>query len=464
MGKTATIAGDGRLWETTVRLLERHPIVLLTGLYLFCVLIFLVSVPLPHVDGQLVGSDGAFYFAYLPTLIIDHDLDFRNQYASLIPKQVLSRIHETATGRLSNKYAIGSAVLWTPFFLMGHLLAIVLKASGCAVQTDGVGYVYQIPTLIGSITYGFAGFLLIYRSCRRFFDRSSSALATIWIWLASSVIYYIIAEPSMAHACSLFATALFVALWIEFRPMPKLHQWLFLGLSGGLVILVRLPDATWLLLPVIDALWTFRSSLGIPLRSRLAGFLVYGAAAGIVFAPQMAVWRILQGAVTRSGYPQEAYAWHMDAGIPYSLFSLRHGLYVWHPVLILATIGLVLLYRKHRVHAFLLGFGFVLQVGIIGTWHGWSGGDSFGGRMFISSIPAMALGLAALVDWASRRNATPVVLVLACVLILWNALFFAQYRLGYISKNKAITVNELVLGKFAMLKDLAGRIPDLVRR
>jgi len=463
-GKATAIANNGSFWKHSEQLLERHPILILTSVYVFCVLVFLASVPFPHVDGHLVGSDGAFYYAYLPTLLLDHDLDFRNQYASLVPEKNLSRIRESVTGRLPNKWAIGSAVLWTPFFLIGHLLAMGMKAAGYAVQLDGMGYVYQVPTLIGSITYGFAGFLLIYRSCRRFFKRSSSALATVWIWLASSVIYYTTAESSMSHACSLFATALFLALWLEFRPMPKLHQWFFLGLSGGLVLLVRQPDATWLLLPVIDALWAFRRHLEAPWRSRLAGFLVYGAAACVVFAPQMAVWRILHGAVTQSGYPQGGHAWHLDTGILRMLFSLKHGLYAWHPVLILATIGIVLLYRTHRVHSLLLGLGFLFQVCLVGIWQGWSGGDAFGGRMLISSIPAMALGLAAFVDWSFKRDATRGVLILACALILWNGLFFVQYRFGYISKRKTITVNELFLGKFQMLKDIAGRIQDLIRR
>jgi len=83
--------------------------------------------------------------------------------------------------------------------------------------------------------------------------------------------------------------------------------------------------------------------------------------------------------------------------------------------------------------------------------------------MLISSLPAMALGLAALVDWAIERNALSTVGILSCCLILWNAVFFAQYRLGYIQQNTAITFKQLTIGKLFMLKDMASHFQKLLR-
>ena len=51
------------------------------------------------------------------------------------------------------------------------------EIAGQTIVLDGTGYIYQAPVMIGSITYGFAGVLLVYRSCSRFFSRSSSASA-----------------------------------------------------------------------------------------------------------------------------------------------------------------------------------------------------------------------------------------------------------------------------------------------
>jgi hypothetical protein len=447
------------VWDSLWNRLERRPIAHMVGLYVLCIVVFLLAVPLPRVDSMLIGSDGVYYYAYLPTLLLDHDLDFTNEYSRMLPYRKFHVAGATMSRLPANKHGIGAAILWAPFFLIGHLAVLGLNVIGYRIQLDGMSYVYQVPTLLGSLTYGFAGLLLIYRSCSRFFSRSISAAAAILIWLATNVIYYMLAEPSMSHTCSLFAVALFLELWLAFRPMPKMHQWILLGLAGGLIALVRQPDVTWIALPVIDSLLERGRDWRQNLLRDLKGFVVFGMTAVAVFIPQMIVWRTLYGTATRGGYLSGRSHFHwLDPKILQVLFSMQHGLYLWHPLLLLASAGLFLLYRKDRRLTFLLGFLFALQVYVIGSWGGWMGGDSFGSRMLISSLPALALGLAALIEWTAARGARTTIGVLGSALIAWNALFFIQYRLGYIPRFKPITFEELTLGKLSMLQDLAHRI------
>src|SRR5689334_7789769 len=51
------------------------------GLFLFSLLFFLALLRVPRVDRQLIGSDGAYYYVYVRSLVIDHDLNFANEYA-----------------------------------------------------------------------------------------------------------------------------------------------------------------------------------------------------------------------------------------------------------------------------------------------------------------------------------------------------------------------------------------------
>jgi hypothetical protein len=273
-----------------------------------------------------------------------------------------------------------------------------------------------------------------------------------------------IAEPSMSHACSLFAAALFLELWLAFRPMPTLRQWIYLGLAGGLIALVRQPDATWIALPIADALLSTGTNWKSNLRRNLQGLLILGTTALVVFIPQMLVWRTLYGKSTSGGYihGRQSFSW-LEPKMLRVLFSTQHGLYLWHPILLFATAGLVFLYRKDRCLPFLLGICFVAQVYVIGAWFGWMGGDAFGGRMLISSFPALALGLAALIEWVAEHGVLTITSALSCGLIAWNALFFMQYRFGYISKFAPISFSQLTVGKIAMLKDIAARIPTIFR-
>ena len=466
MEGTTAVSGSqqnrNRIWSA----LEQHPVRFLTFLYLLCILAFLASTRLHHVDGHLTGSDGTYYYSYLPSLILDHDLDFRNQYEVLISGREDAKLH-ASEGRPPNKYTIGAAVLWTPFFLIGHLLALALRAAGFPIPLDGMGFTYQIPTMLGSITYGFAGVLLLHRSCCRFFSRRASAFSSVLIWLATNLIYYMIAEPSMSHACSFFAASLFLNLWLSYRPDPTLYQWLLLGLSGGLIALVRPPDATWLALPAIDLVLTAGTGWKGRLLRSIRGLIVFGIAAAIFFLPQFLIWQGLDATPTMHGRSSAArynvhLHWFSPDVLPL-LFSLSHGLFSWHPVLLFAAAGLFLLYRKNRSLAVSLTLVFASQVYMISSWYGWPGGHSFGSRMLISSLPALAFGLAALLEWTAGRRASAAIFLPAVAFVVWNALFFVQYRFGYIPKLRAITFHEMTVGKFTMLKDLPSRLQSMLR-
>ena len=71
-------------------------------------------------------------------------------------------------------------------------------------------------------------------------------------------------------------------------------------------------------------------------------------------------------------------------------------------------------------------------------------------------VPALA--------WIPASAATTAIAgILGGGLIAWNAAFFAQYRLGYISRTMPITFEQLTLGKLAILKDLMNRFWALIQ-
>ena len=92
------------------RTLRPYPI--LGGLFTVCVLAYLITIPLPRVDGMLIGSDGVGYFMYVHSLVIDRDLNFQNEYMQLYGTTPVP----TATGLYANQFAIGPGIMWMPFF------------------------------------------------------------------------------------------------------------------------------------------------------------------------------------------------------------------------------------------------------------------------------------------------------------------------------------------------------------
>ncbi|MCC7355733.1 MAG: hypothetical protein IT330_18480 [Anaerolineae bacterium] len=439
-----------RLWNT----IGKRPGMVLATLYVLCVLAFLATIPLPRIDNQLVGSDGTFYYAYLPSIWLDGDLDFANQYRYLIGPGRESIAGFTPRGLPVNAYPVGSALLWSPFFLAAHLAILALRALGATIPADGMGYPYQTATLLGSITYGAMGLWLIYRLCRRRFGPSPSVAAVALLWLGSSVLYYVVAEPSMVHTSSLFALGLFFYLWDGQQGEGTSRGWLVLGLVGGLVVLVRVPDAIFVALPVLGML---PQLLRAPARI-LPRLALFAGAALLAFAPQLIVWQILYGSLI-SGYLSLsgglAFHWLSPQWIQV-LFSGLHGLYTWHPLLLAATAGLVLLARRsprERRFTLLLVIGLLLQLYLISAWREWWQGDSFGGRMFISAMPIFALGLAALLDRLSYGRYLTAVMLVSIVLLAWNGLFMLEYRLGCFSRSAPLSVSQVATATFQCLPD-----------
>ena len=118
---------------------------------------------LPRADNQLVGSDGVNYYAYLPSLVLDGDLDFRDEFRAA---RLFARGRRTAAygdaEPVANPHGIGPALFWMPFFLLAHGSALLLNWAGLAVNLDGYSYFHQAIVLSGSILYGGLGLWFTY--------------------------------------------------------------------------------------------------------------------------------------------------------------------------------------------------------------------------------------------------------------------------------------------------------------
>jgi hypothetical protein len=425
------------------------------GLLLFSLLFFLALLPVPRVDGQLIGSDGTYYYVYLRSLVIDHDLSFANEYAHYqLPAATFAL---TPTGLAPNKYAIGPALLWLPFFLAAHLIALAGQALGLAA--DGYGYLYQSAIAIGSIIYGTLGFGLAYRSARRLCSQVAAVTAVALLWLASNVFYYLVFEPSMSHMVSLFSVALLLSIWflrLRDAALPTPTTAVLLGIAGGLVLLVRLQDAPFLLLPygtiLLRAIQRWRHD---NIRQSI-NWLGYGMLAGMItlicVLPQLLVWRILYGTWAVSPYLSDhtpAFYW-LQPQIGGVLVSTFHGLFSWHPIFLCALIGLALLFRRDRGLACGLLGVLALNVYIVAAWWAWWQGDSFGGRMFLNATWIWVLGLAVLLDWLRARKLFPVALAIGVLLIGWNGLSLIQYRLGFVPMSQPLTWEQMTIERIKL--------------
>lgn len=435
-------------------------------------ILFLVS--LPFVTPRVAASDEIEYFSYLPSIVMDGDLNFRNQYeyfCNRTPDCVSPTFHQTfldlktPTGLQINFGPIGTAILWLPFYLVAHLFALVAQNFNPAFVANGVSTPYIYAVCIGSVFYGWVGMYLAYRIARHYFDEGIALGAALVILFATNAVYYMYVAPAFSHAASLFASALFVFVWWHTRAVRAkgdLRAWLLVGASGGLMTMVREQEAVFFVMPLLElgqAIWRSRTNLAAS-RKWVIGAIVMTLAAFVVFIPQLAAYRILNGNFLPARDVTGKFTWD-GVHILDVLFSNFHGLFTWTPVVLLAVLGLFFLARRDRFLALAFFAGLVLEIYLLGSFSTWFGGAAYGGRRFINCTVLFVVGLAALGDWLQARLPRPVLAGVGGLLVVWNLFFIIQFVTGMVPRQQPVDMIEMARNQFLgvppRLWDIASR-------
>lgn len=408
---------------------QKYHLIVFLFLLIFCVLLIFGRL---FTTGSTIGGDAVYYYSILRSIAVDGNLDLKNEYEYFhsevsgftgnrkIPEIPAENPH---TFRLPAKYPIGSAILLLPAFVMTHILMVLLQSLGFAIHPDGYNLFFQAVSALSSLIYAFIGLLLIYKLGKKIFNAGISFIATLGIWLATPLIYYMSMEPLNSQAVSFFTVSLFIYLWYTTLDKRKLYQWAMLGLAGGLMSIVRYNDSLFLLIPLIDSLRKLPSALpGI--------FLLFVSAVSII-SIQLGVNNYFFASPFSTGVYEAGFPYLTSPKIFYTLFSFERGLLFWSPILTFSLVGLVWFAKRTKLPGILLVISFILQVYIISSWADPSQGDSFGNRILINSGIIFALGL---MQFLKNVKRIKIYLFLFSVLILLNSILIGFYVLRIIGQ------------------------------
>ncbi|MBN1953858.1 MAG: hypothetical protein JW900_02300 [Anaerolineae bacterium] len=371
--------------------------------------------------------DGAFYYAYARSILFDGDLELENDlllsYAVTPPDFAAAHLEQrrTPTGRVDSPFAIGTSLLWLPWF------ALIYGLANLAGWLPGPLTGYEWPFVWGmaavTCAYGWLGTLVSYRLARRLVSNWAALAASATLMLTTPLVYYQFREPFYAHAASALTVALFISAWWQVAAKRKytVPSALLLSLTGGLAALVRPQNIAYLALPVLTALLAAGSALRQRewrTARRCGGYaLLVGLGALVVLSPQLAVWQLFYGQPLT--IPQGA--GFMDWRAPWAgavLFSPFNGLLPWMPVCLPALVGLALLARRFPHQAILLLMALLLQVYVNGCILQWYGGGGYGPRRFSSTLVILLTGYAAFLDSGKSRWQRLLLLAPSLLLIL----------------------------------------------
>ncbi len=409
--------------------------------------------------GGRINGDGLMYYPYVRSLWKDFDLDFTNEYDRF---GLLSRGDlrvPTKTGLRRSIFSIGPAVVWTPFFALGEVAAGAQQAAGFAVDLSGFGPHHRNAVGFGSFSMGLGALALIYVTLRRHFGAGIALGATLLVWGATFLHWYMVQQPTMSHAPSAFAAAAVVFLWDRSRgERSRLGYW-WLGVAIGLAMCIRWQNGVLLVLPaveLVEAAWRRRRGA----VALLADGAVLGLGAVFAAFPQMAAWKTLYDEWLLRYPPHGADFLRLDHPfVLETLFSSRHGLLSWTPVFWAGYLGFLPLLMRRRAVALSLLVPLVLMTYVNFCSGDWWAGGSFSNRRFDSLLPILAFGIAASLEVALRaiaRWSGIATAAVALVAVLWNATLMAQVRQGLVPRDDTVSFPQVVGGSARVLADAVG--------
>jgi len=388
-------------------------------------LFLVINIPTPiRIEG-----DGVFYFSWLRSALFDHDFDFYNELKHFSAYDVgsqwmLETDLKTNIGKIPNAYAYGTGLLWWPLFSVANLLTWIFNLS-----RDGYSWFYVLSVNLSSWLFGVMSFYIIYLNLKKFFSDRIAFWSSLGIYLATPVVYYQFFEPSMSHLASLFSVCLFFHLVIKIYKQENFNWW-WLALTVFIMLAIR-----WQNLLFLMVLWpSFISSRhNLKLISRRLLFISMPAI--FFWLTQMAVWKHLYGQYFL--LPQGQGFVRFDFHGLYILLSSNRGLLLWSPIIILAVGGFYFLYQKSKYLFFIAISAFIVQWLINGSLNDLGGGDAYGARRFIETLPFLALALAAF--W-SKYNRRWLIVGVTVLLISWNLILIENYRQGIIPHSDEFNI------------------------
>jgi hypothetical protein len=396
-------------------------------------LLFLLS--LPAVTPRLYSSDEIQYFSYLRSLWFDRDLDFENEYQYFYERGIARSegFHETflerttPTGRRINFATLGCAILWTPFYAVGDLVA---RASGA--RADGFSRPYVAAVAYGSAVYAFLALVLAILSARRL--GVDAFVAAIVIWFGTPLLFYAYVAPPYSYACSAFAVSLFIYTWLRVRTTWSVRGLAALGASAALMTMVREQDAFIALGPAADLLMSTVD--GGRLKRSISAVVAGAVAFALVYVAQALAYLRLNGHVG----PHSSVGAKMNWLSPHALqvlFSPDHGFFVWTPVAILALAGLLSRARNGGRVVVCLVLMAACQVYVTGAVESWTVAGAFGQRRFVALTAILVIGYAMLMRRAVASRGTRLALGIVTVLcVYWNLALMAEFATGLMNRQR----------------------------
>jgi hypothetical protein len=370
-----------------------------------------------------LGGDGWASFAALESLVDDGDLYLENNL-----RGVDNGIVPTASGHRVMQYPPGILPFDLPPFLAGRAADALLPAGWLArgVVLPPAGrvprrvFLEAVAIVLARNAATLLGLFFLALALRRLgWGEGIVAAAVGLTFFGGPLLFYSLVGMTHAPTFALASLHFLLLVRVRERREREVVGSLAAGAVLGLATLVRygavglLPAALLGVLPRPGG------------RDAIGRLLAFGTGFAVPLLLLPLYWRAAHGSWGPPGYGG---TWHFTFATPWNvLVSPHHGLFLFHPALLLAGLGLGWA-AASEIARRAPGMGTVALAGFLGIailhggWSEWANPGGYGQRFLIDSLPCLGLGFAQLFaarpPWAWRGT-------LAVATAFGYVLFFA---------------------------------------
>jgi hypothetical protein len=392
--------------------LSKHKTVFKLGVVVFLVncalcVAFRLYTPQNQIASQLLnGNDAKGYYAYLPWLVHQYDINFENGYSYPINQQRVL------------KYPYGTALCQLPFYIISQPFV------SHSLNLEQLSRKEMAVICLSSSLYLALALMLLFKLLSLFFDDAKLKLLTVCIvYIATNLLYYTVIENVMSHVYSFFSITGFLYSIFSFY-YHKQNKHLYWGLFFLFLIIALRPSNG-----IVALLILFFTAYQLK-NFKIVVFAVITIIGS--YCIQVLLWKWQCGQWIFSSYKGEGFNW-MQPQLIAVLFGFRKGLFIYTPILILAVVGLIVMYKKHKQLIVISTTVSLVFLYLIASWWHWPFGDSFGHRAFIDVYAFAGIGIAGLFSTLTSRIVKMSTLVFTLFCFVLNGIQTWQVRQGILA-------------------------------
>ncbi len=377
-----------------------------------------------------ISWDVSGYYQYLPAIFIYLDIKKQEYMGDINAKYLPSPAYDQNfghhdSGNRVNKYAIGQAVMYTPFFLVAHVYTKLTKS----YPADGYSKPYQVAIWLSSLLMSILGLVLLRRILLFYFEDRIVGWVLIALGLATNWMEYASISNGMNHTWLFTLLCGLILSTIRFYKKMDWTSVAGIGIFLGLAVLTRPTEIIWCLVPLLWGIQSIHERFLFLLKNGNK-IIVAAAIAGSIIFIQMIYWKYVAGEWIVYTYGEQGFSW-LHPKIWKGLMGVNVGWWLYSPMMLVAMFGWTKMYRKLKPVFWPTFLTSLLAMYITLSWGHWESGGGLGQRNLIQVYPLLAFPLAMCINWFDQKKWSRVV----WYIILLSNFYYSAWWLNQAHKG-----------------------------